>query len=51
MVTKKQEREIQKLMERIKKAKNEGADNRVIKERTQDLYTYLENEGIISRYG
>ncbi len=49
MVTRTQRREIEKLMRRIKQAKENNADNRVIKERTQDLYNYLEREGIIMR--
>jgi hypothetical protein len=49
MVTRTQRREIEKLMRRIKQAKDNNADNRVIKERTQDLYNYLEREGIIMR--
>ena len=37
-------------MKRIEQAKRDGANNAVIKERTQDLYNYLEQEGLVERY-
>lgn len=47
MVTPKQERNIEKLMRRIKDAKDENMSKQEIKSRTNDLYSYLVNQGIV----
>lgn len=50
MVNERQKRQIKKLVINIKKARNEGKDEQVIKARTQDLYHYLESEGIVNQF-
>lgn len=50
MVTEKQKRKIKTLMADIKRAKNNGEDERVIKERTNELISYLEKEGLLDRF-
>lgn len=41
-----QRQRIEKLMRRIKEAKNEGKSEHIIRERTHELYAYLEREGL-----
>lgn len=50
MVTKKQAREIKARMRHIKDAKDQGLREEEIRDRTQSLYQYLLDEGIISLY-
>jgi hypothetical protein len=50
MVTRKQRREIEAYMQRIKDAKNSGADQKIIKKRTAELMRYLEQEGLTDLY-
>ena len=50
MISSAQKGKIKRLMKRIEQAKRDGANNTVIKERTQDLYNYLEKEGLVERY-
>lgn len=47
MVTERQKRDIQRLMRRIKDAKDEGKSERIIEERTAELYNYMRREGIV----
>lgn len=47
MVSSRVEKEIQSRMADIKDAKDNGADRQVIKEKTQELYAYLQQEGIV----
>lgn len=48
MVSPRQEREIRERMVDIKQAKREGKPEHVVKKRTQELYAYLQKEGIIT---
>lgn len=50
MVSGRQRAEIKRLMTAIKKAKNEGRDEQIIKSKTQDLMDYLEKEGIVNPF-
>lgn len=50
MVTPSQRREIAKRMRAIKEAKDRGEHKRVIQQRTNELYAYLDREGIIDHY-
>jgi len=52
MVTQRQKKEIERLMRRIKEVKKPAADNspenrQKIERRTQELYNYLVQEGIV----
>ena len=38
------------MMKRIKKAKNQGKDQHIIEQRTNELYNYLEREGLVDRF-
>lgn len=38
------------MMKRIKKARDDGKDEAVIKRRTNELYNYLEREGLVDRF-
>ena len=37
-------------MKRIKKAKDQGKDQHIIEERIDELYHYLEREGLVDRF-
>lgn len=50
MVTTKQKRELKELMKNIKAAKENDMSEEEIKRRTKELYTYLQNEGLIDRF-
>lgn len=47
MVTKRQKIEIKHRMRAIKKARDEGRDEQIIEQRTQELMDYLHQEGIV----
>lgn len=50
MVTPRQRREIRRRMSAIKEAKDNGEHKRVIKQRTQELMVYLQQEGIVDQF-
>jgi hypothetical protein len=50
MTTRKQEREIKRLMQNINEAKKDGRSEEVIEKRTQELYQYLESEGLVNKF-
>jgi isopropylmalate/homocitrate/citramalate synthase len=50
MASDRQQKQIQKLMRRIKDAKDQGKSEEVIKKRTQELYQYLYSEGLVEQY-
>lgn len=47
MVSSRVQKEIEQHMRDIKDAKDNGAEEQVIKEKTQELYSYLQKEGIV----
>jgi len=50
MVTKRQESKIEHMMRRIKRAHDNNMGEEEIKSRTNTLYNYLENEGLVDRF-